>query len=98
MRRDKVNGLEPEKVQSETGKAKAYLDKVSTLLKPEAGPWLFGQKQPTELDAHLVVMIARLQDVGRHELICEPLKQYAATAYETVEWKEVMDGRRTMKK
>ena len=81
---------------AEAEKAKAYLDKVSALLEPESGPWLFGQQRPTALDAHLVVMIARLQDVGRHEIINKPLKKYASAAYATPEWIEIMDGRGTM--
>jgi len=96
LKRDKVNALEPEKVQAESDKAGAYFETVAALLKPEAGPWLFGQRHPTELDAHLVVMIARLQDVGRHEIIPDALKKYAEAAYATPEWINVMQGRTTM--
>lgn len=95
MRRDKVNALQPEKRQAELDKAKAYFDEVATKLKPESGPWLFGQERPTELDAHLIVMIARLQDVG-HEIIPEGLKKYADAVYVTLEWQEFMEGRTTM--
>lgn len=96
LRRDKVNALTPEKRQAEMDNAKAYFDEVASKLKPEAGPWLFGQRNPTELDAHLVVMIARLQDVGHHDLISKSLKEYADTAYATPEWKEIMQDRTTM--
>jgi hypothetical protein len=96
LQRDKITALEPEKRQAELSKAKEYLEAVSALLKPEEGPWLFGQYRPTELDAHLVVMIARLQDVGHHQIIPKMLKKYAEEAYATPEWKEIMEDRTTM--
>lgn len=48
------------------------------------------------LDAHLVVFIARMRDVDSFELIPQRLAQYADTAMESAEWKQVMGGRRTM--
>jgi len=96
LKRDKVDALQPEKMQSEVSKATAYLEEVASFLRPEAGPWMFGQQKPTALDAHLVVMIARLQDVGRDSIIPETLKKYGNMAMNTADWTEVMDGRRTM--
>ena len=57
--------------------------------------WLYGSL-PTALDAHLVVFIARMTDVGRDTLIPGKLKQYGAWAMETPEWIKMMDGRKTM--
>ncbi|OAP54847.1 hypothetical protein AYL99_11295 [Fonsecaea erecta] len=96
LKRDKVDALHPEKIHSEVNKAVAYLEEVASYLEPEAGPWMFGQPRPTALDAHLVVMIARLQDVGRGSIIPDALKEYAEKATSTPEWIEVMEGRRTM--
>jgi len=96
LKRDKIDALQPEKMQSEVSKAAAYLEEVASFLTPDAGPWMFGQQKPTALDAHLVVMIARLQDVGRDSIIPEALKEYGDRAMNTPEWIEVMDGRRTM--
>jgi len=96
LRRVKINALEPEKVEAEIQKSKAYLEEASTLLNPSSGPWLFGQQRPTELDAHLVVMIARLQDVGRDSIIPESLKNYGKKAMTTPSWVTLMEGRNTM--
>ncbi|UKZ78733.1 hypothetical protein TrVFT333_006479 [Trichoderma virens FT-333] len=96
LRRDKVNALTPEKTQAELDKAQAYLEEVATLLNPSAGSWLFGQKRPTELDAHLVVMILRLQDVGRDFIIPDSVKEYGKIALAEPSFKAVMEGRTTM--
>lgn len=96
MRRDKVNALEPAKTEAEIRKAETYLKEIEALLVPRSGPWLFGQKRPTELDAHVVVMIARLQDVGRDFIIPEALKAYGKKAMMEPSWVSVMEGRTTM--
>ena len=98
LRRDKTGGLEPEKVEAEIQKAKAFLDEVATLLDPSSGRhWLFGQERPTELDAHVLVFVARLRDVGRDSLVPEALKQYRESATAEPSWHAVMEGRSTMK-
>ncbi|KIX05322.1 uncharacterized protein Z518_06194 [Rhinocladiella mackenziei CBS 650.93] len=96
LKRDKVDALQPAKIENEVSKATAYMQELASFLRPDAGPWMFGQQRPTALDAHLVVMIARLQDVGRDDIIPETLKAYGDMAMNTPEWLEVMDGRRTM--
>ena len=96
LRRDKVNALEPTKTESEIENATAYLAEMASLLRPDAGQWLFGEQRPTALDANLVVMIARLQDVGRYYIIPDSLKKYGDMAMSTPEWLEVMQDRRTM--
>ena len=60
------------------------------------GQWLFGLSHPTALDVHLAVFIARMLDVGRDDIIPEKLRQYGARIAETKEWKDVMQGRKTM--
>jgi hypothetical protein len=58
-------------------------------------PWLFNLQQPTALDAHLVVFIQRMCDVGREALIPESLRSYAEKATQTPEWTKVMEGRKS---
>lgn len=58
-------------------------------------PWIFNLRQPTALDAHLVVFIQRMCDVGRDVLIPEALKLYAEKATLTPEWIKVMEGRKS---
>jgi hypothetical protein len=57
--------------------------------------WLFNLQHPTALDAHLVVFIRRMCDVGRDALIPEALRSYAERATLTPEWAKVMEGRRS---
>lgn len=96
LQRDKVHALEPSKTEAEIQKAKSYLEEASTLLNPDLGPWLFGQQRPTELDAHLIVMIARLQDVGRDYIIPRSVKEYGKRAIGTPSWIALMEDRSTM--
>ncbi|ETI27195.1 hypothetical protein G647_09878 [Cladophialophora carrionii CBS 160.54] len=96
LRRDKVHALEPAKMQAEVDKCQKYLNGLVPLLRPDSGPWLWGYQKPTALDADLVVLLARLQDVGRHGIIPQELKEYAEKAYQTPEWIKVMEGRTTM--
>ncbi len=69
----------------------AFAEHVSGL-----GPWLFGEQRPTALDAHLVIFIARMLDLGRGEAVPEPLKAYAEAAFASAEYNAVMAGRRTL--
>ncbi|KAH8683737.1 hypothetical protein BGZ61DRAFT_456240 [Ilyonectria robusta] len=101
VNRNKVGGLRPEITMQMSERATALMHEIDALL-PEkgidgqAGPWLFGLQQPTALDAHLIVFIARMRDVNRLELIPDKLQRYAEEATRTVEWKQVMFTRRTM--
>ncbi|KIY00911.1 uncharacterized protein Z520_03577 [Fonsecaea multimorphosa CBS 102226] len=61
-----------------------------------SGPWLFGLTSPSALDAHLVVFVARMRDVGRANIIPETISDYADRAMALPEWQAVMEGRKTM--
>lgn len=61
----------------------------------EQNEWIFGDK-PTALDAHLVVFIARMTDVGRENIIPDGLRRYGARAMQRPEWVSMMEGRKTM--
>jgi hypothetical protein len=61
-----------------------------------SGPWLWGQEHPTALDAHLIVFVARLQDIGLGELVPRALEKLVQRACAGDEWQTVMQGRRTM--
>lgn len=58
--------------------------------------WLLGLKYPTALDAHLIVFIARMIDMGRARLIPKLLIRYAQRAMNEPEWTRMMDGRKTI--
>ena len=75
-------------------KTRTLLEVLKNLL-PGPQRWLFGPK-PTALDAHLVVFLARMADVGREHLVPAELQEYGAWAQQQPEWLTMMDGRRTM--
>jgi hypothetical protein len=100
---DKIGGLQPATVSHNVSKASALTSELESLL-PDSnansttttGPWLFGLEHPTALDAHLIVFINRMRDVGRDALIPERLGAYADVAMGKKEWVDLMQGRKTM--
>ena len=68
----------------------------SILSNGASGPWLLGLAQPSALDAHLITFIARMRDVGRKEIVPEALGRYVDAAMEQEEWRDMMQGRKTM--
>lgn len=93
--KEKVEGIKEASVRSNEEKARALMKTFDSLLSDDA-PWLFGSSRPTVLDAHLIILIARMQDVGRTSLIPDRLLKYADAAFSTPELEGVMQGRRTM--
>lgn len=92
--RDKVSGLVPAETEKNVKKAGELMASLEMLVTEKDQPtgWLFGDK-PTALDAHLVVFIARMTDVGRSGLIPEKLRQYGQWAMQRPEWTKVRNGR-----
>jgi len=74
--------------------AKALLSDLEHKL-PSPESWIYGEN-PTAIDAHLVVFIARMIDVGREQLIPEKLRDYTHWAMQKPEWVDMMGGRTTM--
>lgn len=93
--REKVEGIGKDAVHANEEKARLLM-KTSESLLSDDGPWLFGSKRPTVIDAHLVLLIGRLQDVGSLSLISVRMSKYADEAFNTPELADVMEGRRTM--
>ncbi|KAI1614873.1 hypothetical protein EDD37DRAFT_404837 [Exophiala viscosa] len=94
IKRDKTGGLVPSETAKNEKHARELLASLENCLgRPDQ--WIYGS-QPTALDAHLVVFMARMSDVGRDQLIPEKLKQYGAWAMQSPEWIKMMDGRKTM--
>lgn len=93
---NKIGSITPVRVEEELQRTRSILSTFNSRLSKGQGPWLFGDR-PTALDAHVVIFLARLQDVGRANVIPPELETYLALAMETREWQAVMAGRRTMK-
>jgi glutathione S-transferase len=93
---ERIQAVDEKKVQEAVEKIKSLLATLDTILDPADGPWLFGLSVPTALDANLVPLLARLREVGKADMISEGLAKYADAAMEKVEWKSVMEGRKTL--
>lgn len=92
---EKVEGIRPEAVRANEEAARNLMKTCEALLSEDA-PWLFGSSRPTVLDAHLIIVLGRLQDVGRTAVVPDRLQRYADMAFATPELQSVMQGRRTM--
>jgi glutathione S-transferase len=97
----KVEGMEPETIKEMEHRANVILDRLADALPENSrdsgdGPWLFGLQEPSALDAHAVVFIERMRDVGRIGLVPDKLNIYSQKATEQDNWENVMNGRRTM--
>jgi hypothetical protein len=93
---EKFQGVRLENVRINEERARRLFLKLDSIL--HGTPWLFASRTPTALDAHAVILIGRLKDVGRTALIPERLLAYAEAAFETPVLQSVMEGRRTMMK
>lgn len=94
---EKIAATKQDKVDSEIEHVRSLLSSLEATLRAQgSGSWLFGFDGPTALDAHVVVFISRLRDVGRAELIPSNLAKYADAAMETSEWRKLMDKERAV--
>ncbi|KIM94739.1 hypothetical protein OIDMADRAFT_21372 [Oidiodendron maius Zn] len=94
---EKIAAIKQDRVQNEVEHSRALLSTLeSTLCSEGSSPWLFGFDGPTALDAHVVVFINRLRDVGRAKLISSTMAKYADLAMETSGWRKLMDGERAI--
>ncbi|KAK6371464.1 hypothetical protein LTS17_008714 [Exophiala oligosperma] len=94
VQKTKVDGLIPTEVTRMEQQARDLLASLDRMVGEEK-TWIFSDK-PTALDAHLVVFIARMTDVGRENIIPEGLRKYGARARQNPDWTSMMEGRKTM--
>lgn len=100
--REKIGGVQPGVPGEMKERAKNLLRDLESLLPnpdsttEKSGPWLMSLPIATALDAHLIVFIARMLDIGNSDIIPERLKEYAARAMNEPAWKNTMQGRKTM--
>ena len=92
---NKTAALEQEVVEANEKKALELMKEFETMLNGTKTGWCLGFDQPSALDAHLVVFIARMFDVKRANLVPDRVKEYAEVAMKGEEWKAVMQGRNT---
>ncbi len=96
MQNEKVNGVTADEIETQITNTKAFLNKVAKFYEPSNGTWLWGRITPTALDIHVAVFLARLEDVGRGELVPNELALFHEAVSKTTKWAEVYQGRSTM--
>lgn len=91
----KVAALTSEAQHANEEYAAKLMAKLDTLLKESKTDYFFGFEKPSALDAHMVVFIARMLDVGRGDVLPASIREYGDKAMSGTVWKQVMDGRTT---
>lgn len=89
----------PQTLSSEEKKTAILLKEIGQIRdkhQDSSSPWIFGTVSATALDAHLAVFLARLNDVGRSNLIQGSMASYADDILGLPAWKDFMQGRTTM--
>jgi hypothetical protein len=61
-----------------------------------SGPWIYGSHGPTALDAHFVIFLRRMKDIGHGDFLSERTSRYLAHAEGTKEFQNIMQGRDTV--
>ena len=90
-----MSGLKNDSVKENEEKAKKLMLHLEEMLPESQTGWLFGLDEPSALDTHLVVFIARMCDVNRPNLIPERLQQYGKRAMASKTWQDLMKGTTT---
>ena len=92
----KLTALTDDEVAKNKEYTKQTVAQLEDLLSKSDTGYFFGLPQPSALDAHVVVFIARMFDRGRGDVIPESLKSYAEEAFKGAAWNDVMQGRGTL--
>jgi hypothetical protein len=69
-----------------------FLAKIETLLSKASGEWIFPTTQPTALDAHTIVYVARLLDTKRKDHIPKSVLDYAQPKLDAETWRGLLRG------
>jgi hypothetical protein len=60
------------------------------------GPWIYGSYGPTALDAHFIIFLRRMKDVGYYDIFTESISRYLTDAEKTPEFQHILQGRDTV--
>jgi hypothetical protein len=91
-----IPSLKRENAERAIVQSAQLLAEVDELLQASYSGWVLDTPYPTALDAHLIIVVARLRDAGRGELVPNRVVRYANVAMETSAWKDMMQGRQTI--
>ncbi|KXT06096.1 hypothetical protein AC578_1301 [Pseudocercospora eumusae] len=91
----KISALTESNVSKTIQQTQDFMAEVEEKLKGSSTSWILDTAEPTALDSHFITFVARLQDVGRDDLVPDSVARYANVAMSLPQWKEVMQGKRT---
>lgn len=89
----------PDTIEKEDAKTKVLFEKLAEIKSKKGNNnslWLFGGKYGTALDAHALILLARIKDVGLEELVHPEMLAYEKAIMDRDLWKSFMQGRSTM--
>ncbi|KAF7189817.1 hypothetical protein HII31_08924 [Pseudocercospora fuligena] len=92
---NKISALTESNISQTILQTQDFMTEVELKLKVSNTSWILSTAEPTAFDSHFVTFVARLQDVGRDNLVPDSVAAYASMAMSLPQWKEVMQGRRT---
>ena len=85
-----------EKEDAKVTKLCSELAQIKDKYENAASPWLFGTEYGTALDAHLLILLARLEDVGGEKVVHPRILAHGHAIMDGALWKSFMQGRATM--
>lgn len=92
----KLAYLEPDRIEDAIDQTKRFNKEIQSLLSASSTGWIMGTTNPTALDAHVVILLARLHDIKRENLIPEALVAYGKAAMEQPAFPEALQGPSTI--
>jgi hypothetical protein len=76
--------------------ARNLIAKTELVMARNNGPWIYGSYGPTALDAHFILFLRRMKDVGHYIFFTERISRYLTDAEKTPEFQHIMQGRDTV--
>ena len=93
-------GLTPQIIQQEEEKAQTLLSKLTAArehtMRGSGTVWIHDTRCPTALDAHVIPFLARLNDVGRADMVGDTLKSYLSSFMNSEMSRELFGDENTM--
>lgn len=89
------DNLTPEYREEHQARTREVCKKIAILREKSKSEYIFGS-QPTALDAHMLVFLRRVIDVGQKDLLPTTLQDWAEAFSQGDLWKEVVPGVTTL--
>jgi hypothetical protein len=84
------------KTTAAENEARRVIAKAEVVMARSNGPWIYGLHGPTALDAHFVIFLRRMKEVGYSDYFPEIISRYLSYAEGTKEFQDTMRGEDTL--